>query len=112
MPLTYHHVEHLAYSTGVFNRAPVTSRETEDRRFRSTFGCSSTVTAFFFNEYLEHHDEWKFQPIHLLWALCFMKTYLTYDVLCNWLSVGCHKTLKKWVWRVIDILQAINNLVS
>ena len=66
----------------------------------------------FFNEYLEHHDEWKFQPVHLLWALCFMKTYLTYDVLCNWLSVRCHKTLKKWEWRVINVLQAIDNLVS
>ena len=112
MPVSYQDVERLVYTMGAFNQAPVARCEAEEHRFHSTFGCSSRITAYIFNFYLEFNEQHAFQLIHLLWTLCFLKTYMTYDVLCNWFGIGCHKTLKKWVWRVIEVLWVIDDVVS
>jgi len=44
-------------------------------------------------------------PKHLLWSLAFLKVHASEDVLCSLL--GCdRKTLRKWVWPVIDAIKS------
>jgi hypothetical protein len=45
-------------------------------------------------------------PVHLLWALMFLKTYLTETILCTLLRTT-EKTFRKWVWAIIDSIKNI-----
>ena len=43
------------------------------------------------------------KPIHLLWALYFLKVYPTEDLAANLFGTS-RETYRKWVWKVIGLL--------
>ena len=75
------------------------SMRTQQRRFRSAFGTSSTVCAI-----LWHAIDVPIQkPIiknycYLLWTLHFMKVYSTEHNHIATLGIHSEKTFRKWVW--------------
>jgi hypothetical protein len=73
-----------------------------ERRFRALFGCSwQTCNAIWHRCRLSV----KAKPYHLLWALLFLKTYESEDVLCI-LVRTTRKTFRKWSWHVIGSIAA------
>ena len=88
------------------------SNKSEDRRFRSYFGCGVEVAVEVWNALVNFAilpDEG--QILHLLWALYFMKCYPTEETACA--AAGGHtgaidpKTHRKYIWPFIE---AIANL--
>lgn len=82
---------------------------TEDRRFRSFFGCGAAVALMAW----QMLNAYEFLPdsstlVHLLWALFFMKRYPTEEHACS--TVGGSqgaidaKTLRKHIWPLITAL--------
>ena len=51
-----------------------------DRSFNSMFGLNDFDVKYIWNNYFSVNKN-KFQPIHLLWTLMFLKLYLSIDVL-------------------------------
>ena len=49
--------------------------------------------------------------VHLLWALHFLKVYVTEDVSANFFEVT-RTTYRKWVWKVLGCLYQYLNVVS
>ena len=50
------------------------------------------------------------KPVHLLWALMFLKLYCSESVLCTLASEGDavdEKTLRKWVWLFLPAIADI-----
>lgn len=84
------------------------------RQFASFFGCTPAVVSAVWNRIDKKKEEIgvhpDFTPTKLLWTLCFLKIYASETVLC--LICECtEKTLRKWVWKGIDILADLD-LVS
>jgi hypothetical protein len=59
-------------------------------------------------------DVWRYatlpagtRPIHILWALLFLKTYLTEIILCSIVGATT-KTFRKWIWPVIRAIAALS----
>ena len=50
------------------------------------------------------------KPKHLLWALCFLKTYSTEDLLAKKFHTTC-KTLRKHVWAIVPKIAALSGRV-
>ena len=85
---------------------------TEDRRFREYFGCGAATTLLAWNMLIS----FELLPesamlLHLLWALFFMKQYLTQESACSTAggSQGAidPKTLRKHVWPIILALAGL-----
>ena len=86
-------------------RCQALSLQTQKRRYKSLFGCSSEITAKLWNLLLRLMSVIKLgcQPQHLLWTLLFLKQYASETVLCE--LCGCdEKTLRKWVWLMLDMI--------
>ncbi len=69
------------------------------RRFRAYFGTSSKVCCFLWvmvKESVPVHC----QPVYLLWALMFLKTYSTENVNAS-IALVDEKTFRKWCWVII-----------
>lgn len=79
----------IKYSTG----------EVVERRYRSIFGVTPDVTSSVWN-LLEDLQSGS-QPIHLLWALFFLKSYTT-ETVNSFIWRTTEKTFRKWVWYFID----------
>ena len=81
------------------------------KQFASFFGCTPVVASALWNRIDKKKEEIDvppgFSPSKLLWTLCFLKTYSSETVLST-LCNCTEKTLRKWVWKGIDILGDIN----
>lgn len=77
-----------------------------DRRYRSVFGITSAATSIVWN--LIRGDV-SGNPIHLLWALHFLKNYCKeHNGAMIW---GCdEKTYRKWVWKFITEISNQNQV--
>ena len=94
------------------------SELSEDRRFRSFFGCSAEVAVTLWTTQaqcllLPHEG----QILHLLWALFFMKCYPTEEPACA--AAGGQrgavdpKTLRKYIWPfIVAIADLESHVVS
>ena len=83
-----------------------------DRRFRAFFGISSRTCARVWKLLVANADEDEdknvARPVHLLWALFFMKVYNTRSV--NGSIANCdEKTFVKWTWVVLEGLSDLCN---
>lgn len=81
-------------------------------KFKNVFGISAERCAEIYTrmELLVHRPQNKqvnLQPIHLLWALHFMRAYPKLEMLCATLKVGCHKVAMKNIWCCIDRLSLL-----
>ena len=83
------------------------------RRFRSFFGvdpihCTMVWTIL---------DGYNFngsrpngmKPVHLLWALLFLKSYACDDILCALAGGVDKKTFRKWCWFFIRAVSSIED---
>ena len=90
------------------------SRVTVGRRFSSFFGTTLSVTYLLWCKLMMDIPLCE-RPnviiIHLLWTLMFLKTYQTTSVLAIKCKVD-EKTYRKYVWLVIKMVGAIDDVVS
>jgi hypothetical protein len=78
------------------------------RRFHYHFGVSPLVCAIIYNRVKNsEHKVVGSRPHHLLWTLCFLKTYVTEGVLATMLH-STEKTVRKWVWKWIDAIHELD----
>jgi len=88
---------------------------TEDRRFRSSFGCSAEVCVAAWNlmvsfSFLPEGDTKAFE--HYLWGLMFMKIYPENETaMCTLLGGVDPKTMRKWVWGYIKAVHELSYIV-
>lgn len=93
----------------IMKRSRLGSKLTRKRRFRSHFGTSPKVISEVWHR-LDPLNAWDdangVRPVHLLWALLFLKIYGTEAVHCT-LAGGKEygpdeTTFRKWVWIFVD----------
>jgi hypothetical protein len=53
----------------------------------------------------------KQRPIHLLWALYFLKNYTTEEVTRSFLGNPDHKTMREHIWYMIEKISSLGNIV-
>jgi hypothetical protein len=88
------------------------SSESLDRRIRNAFGFGSNTLTLIWNIMVSEEK----LPVdclckHLLWALSYVKSYNTYDMYLTLYSVS-KNTFCTWVWKVLDALSSLENVVS
>ena len=85
------------------------SANRRNRRFRSCFGTTpDTCADLWFLCY--NHFRPTTRPVHLLWALMFMKNYDTEEN--NASRAGVHEdTFRDWVWHIIRIISNVNYVI-
>jgi hypothetical protein len=79
------------------------SLPTKERRFRACFGTTARICSQLWSLCSHILIAEGAMPVHLLWALMFLKQYNTEEV--NASMAGCdEKTFRHWCWLVINIL--------
>jgi len=76
--------------------------ETHKRRFHATFGTTPAICAMLWEKLDPACTMPKGSlPVHLLWALMFMKLYCSEAVHSSMAGVD-EKTFRKWTWILVD----------
>lgn len=76
----------------------------DDRSFRAHTGTTPDVCSLIWNRISANEQRSSYmQPVHLLWALHFLKVYSTEDVIVSRLDTT-RKTYRKWVWKVLRLI--------
>jgi len=72
------------------------------RKFASFFGTTPFICSMLW-AYLEPCQNFprNVQPVHLLWALMFLKVYATEPVHCSLAGGVDEKTFRKWSWMFV-----------
>lgn len=78
------------------------------RQFRSLFGTSPEVCSILWRQVHSSIPK-RGKPKHILWALLFLKTYATEDVLSTVVGVD-RKTYRKWSWVFINAISHLSNV--
>lgn len=83
----------------------------DDRSYKSHFGVSTDVTSLVWDGIRESKTcPLSIRPVYLLWALLFLKTYSTTEVLAD--AVGASRnTFRKWIWIVLRQIQKLKRKV-
>jgi hypothetical protein len=91
-------------SRHISNRMPSCSVLINARRFKALFGVSASRCAHIWRRLqIDEVLPSKATPKHLLWALYFLKVYDSENNMAG--RCGCdEKTLRKWIWKMIDAL--------
>ena len=72
------------------------------RRFRAMFGVSTLVCSVIWNLFLHKIPDGA-SPVHLLWALMFIKVYAS-EATHRAISKADEKTFRKWSSRFVEII--------
>jgi hypothetical protein len=83
---------------------------TRNRCFHACFGVSSSVCAALWSLCIPFLPPGTL-PIHLLWALYFLKVYTTENHNASVAGID-ETTFRKWTWIVVYAIAAIPDLVS
>jgi hypothetical protein len=84
-----------------------------ETNFRGSFGVGSIVTSHLW-EYLNAYEviDPRTKPIHLLWALFFLKTYVTEEILTQ-VTGATEKTIRGKIWHILyGITKIYDKVVS
>ena len=82
------------------------SLPTKQRRFRAFFGTTASICSRLWSLCSHILIAEGAMPVHLLWALMFLKQYNTEEV--NASMAGCdEKTFRRWCWLVVHVLADI-----
>lgn len=73
------------------------------RAFVANFGCSPHICSQLWD--VVESESTGFKQRHLLWTLCFLKTYDTFATLATRFRVT-EKTMRTNVWALLDVLYA------
>ena len=84
-----------------------------DVKFKETFGCNPGDCVEIWHALVMHNlvesIRNNYRPIHLLWALFFVKHYLTMAV--NAYIVGTSpRTFREKVWYILEAIASLENL--
>lgn len=82
------------------------SRSTAHRKYRSFFGVSPLICSICWTLLKNKLPNYS-RPIHLLWALLFLKKYETEEVSVA-LTKADAKKFRKWSWIFVDLLSNLN----
>lgn len=95
----------------IMGRQNRVAAKTMNTRFRASFGTSPTVCANLWSKLISHElMPEKGKPIHLLWALMFLKLYCSEPVLAA--IAGVHEqTFRKWAWSFVDAISDLQYFV-
>ena len=80
------------------------------RYFKSFFGVGPGVCADAWYLLEKHRDLKSGNKRHFLWGLMTLKLYSTYEIMAKLLKVD-KKTIRKWAWHFIYLLDSIDYLV-
>jgi hypothetical protein len=78
------------------------------QRFCASFGLPPRLVVHVWNDlrnggFLDNLGPRSIKPVHLLWALYFLRCYNKEEV--NGMTVGCdEKTFRKWAWFYADCI--------
>lgn len=89
----------------LLQRAPSLSAVDDHRRFRALFGASPRV-CFLLWSLLCGLCPPQGKPVHMLWALMFLKVYATEHVHAALAGVD-EKTFRKWQWKFVKLLASL-----
>ena len=89
-----------ASASTISNTARPLMQARGERDFRSLFGTIPEVCAAIWNRLVFDDESPLIRPVHLLWALMFMKLYSKEAALCKLARVS-RSTFRKFVWFVI-----------
>ena len=83
--------------------------EVNKRRFVAHFGTTPGICAYLWKAISFHLNEKDPSPryFHLLWALLFLKLYETESVLAGIVGGVDEKTLRKWVWFMLEKIDGL-----
>lgn len=79
---------------------------TSERRFRSLFGINADMCAIAWNYSIPRLPR-NAEPMHLLWALMFLKVYAS-ETVHSRLARCDEKTFRKWSWLFIKLLSDLS----
>jgi len=74
------------------------------RGFAANFGTTPAACCILY-KIASQHPTLAFKPIHVLWLLCFMKTYDSIDSLSSKFQVS-EKSFRNWIWPLAIYLEA------
>jgi hypothetical protein len=77
--------------------------------FPSLFGVSPVICGIIWEQLIEQGNlERGCKPIHLLWALFFLKCYACESILSQVLKSD-RKTTRKWIWYLVSKIADLSN---
>ena len=103
----------LLMGNAIASRLGKSSSSTAIVRFRSYFGISPLVCSMLW-DLLRSFRQTLPRTVsanHLLWALCFLKTYQSYYVLSSLVGGVDEKTYKEWVWKFVVAISKLKRYV-
>ncbi len=90
----------------------VLSAETESQQFCATFGADVELCSVIWSKlHLHGLLPARGKPIHLLWALMFLKLYCAESVHCAMARGVDEKTFQKWSWKFVDAIANLEEFV-
>ena len=108
MMLKYSSVYFQKMGLSMIHRAPSgllpddLDSKSEDRAYRSIFGTNWNVVAEIWQLLEKEGGNKNKKPVHLLWALAFLKIYSNEQSLVMMAGGATLKTYRKWVWIILD----------
>jgi hypothetical protein len=77
---------------------------TINRHIRNTFGVTADVVVVIWEKIKENNQlNKKTRVKHVLWMLCYFKTYNEYEQYCNMFCTS-EKTFRTWIWYIAGIV--------
>jgi len=90
----------------------VLSVETEWQQFHATFGADVELCSVIWSKlHLHGLLPARGKPIHLLWALMFLKLYFAESIHCEMTRGVNEKTFWKWSWKFVDAIADLEEFV-
>ena len=90
----------------LMSQAPGLAVTAHERRFRSLFGVSPLACSALWSRIMRSLPH-GCRPIHLLWALLFLKVYAAENVSRS-ITGADEKTFRKWSWALLEIIANMN----
>ena len=81
--------------------------EVNKMRFLAHFGTTPGICAYLWKTITLHPKDPSPKYFHLLWALLFLKLYETESVLAGMVGGVDEKTLRKWVWFMLEKIDGL-----
>ena len=80
--------------------------------FRSSYGCAPSVVCILWEYLVDTGNLPEGGALeHLMWTLCFMKTYTKAKELSVLCGGADKKTIRKWAWQFIEALSDLESLI-
>jgi hypothetical protein len=89
------------------NRSNRGSALLELRRFHAFFGVDPETCALLYDFVGVNVDINGAKPVHLLWALPFLKVYAAEEILCALVGGVDPKTFRKWAWYFVGAIASL-----